>query len=362
MLEDQIKRHVAVSSLESPEHATRKDPKIISITWFIGKRCNYDCSYCPSYFHDNFSPHIDLENARKFIDELDFYASQKGKKWKMVITGGEPFVNPSFLAIIKHMKSKKNCIKLVVVTNGSMNLEIYHESISYIDNLTISLHLEKENTIQNTINKILELNKTRVFLNVNLMALPKKFDLVRDAIEVFQKNNVNFVLRKIEPPSQYENKISKGDEEAIRKEATNYDENKLKRKQDLVKNREHLFQTYYAQDELDFLNEFSNKKQWNNIKLHGDDYAVECNTDDLIRHNSNNWQGWQCFIGIDSLYVQHNGKIYRGNCMQGGQIGEIGKKIDWPVHPISCPIKSCLCNNDMVIRKAKENKYLDLIS
>ena len=53
-----MKEFVAISSLESPEHAMRKDPRIISVQWFIGKRCNYDCSYCSPFIHDNYSSHI----------------------------------------------------------------------------------------------------------------------------------------------------------------------------------------------------------------------------------------------------------------------------------------------------------------
>ena len=32
----------------------------IKIEWNLGKRCNYDCSYCPSSIHDSFSPHTDI--------------------------------------------------------------------------------------------------------------------------------------------------------------------------------------------------------------------------------------------------------------------------------------------------------------
>ncbi len=74
------KNSVAVSSLESPIHATRKDPKTIAITWFIGKRCNYDCSYCSSFTHDNYSPHIDKIKVFHFLDQLEKYAIEQEKK------------------------------------------------------------------------------------------------------------------------------------------------------------------------------------------------------------------------------------------------------------------------------------------
>ena len=107
MIEDFVKKHVAVSSLESPEHAKGGDPRVITCTWFIGKRCNYDCSYCASFYHDNYSPHVTKESAYNFIDQLDMYAQSQKKKFKMNITGGEPFVNPNFLNILVYIHNNQ---------------------------------------------------------------------------------------------------------------------------------------------------------------------------------------------------------------------------------------------------------------
>ena len=44
----------------------------VKVEWNLGKRCNYDCSYCPAEIHDNFSKHTDIkilknaENAQNF--------------------------------------------------------------------------------------------------------------------------------------------------------------------------------------------------------------------------------------------------------------------------------------------------------
>ena len=202
MLEKFTLDHVAVSSLESPEHATRKDPKIITVTWFLGKRCNYDCTYCASYTHDNYSPHVDTKKSFSFIDQLERYTIDQGKKFKISITGGEPFVHPDFIEILSYIKKKKTLTQLMVVTNGSLPLKTYVESSNYLTNITISLHLEQsEKTIDDTVNKIIKLNSIDSwFLNVNLMALPGKLDKIKNIMEQFKTNNVKFVLRKIDPP------------------------------------------------------------------------------------------------------------------------------------------------------------------
>lgn len=361
MLEKFMMNHVAVSSLESPEHAVRKDPKIVTITWFIGKRCNYDCSYCASYLHDNYSPHIDKNKAFNFIDQLEKYTVEQGKNFKINITGGEPFVHPNFIELLKYIKNKKQLTQLVVVSNGSVPLKTYIESTEYITNLTISLHLEQDDSvINNTVDKILSLNAVSgLFLNVNLMALPGKLDKIKNIIELFDTNNVKFVLRKINPP--FENKedfIKKGDYQRISVAEKTFIEDKLiKKKVRSSENTDLRYKDYYSEEELNFLSTYENIKQWQNIKLYSKNEILETNTDNIQSKNLNSWKGWQCYIGIDSLYVQHNGMVFRGNCMQGESLGQIGEDIIWPKKPISCPVDRCTCNADMVIRKAKNNEF-----
>ena len=62
----QKSNQVALSSLESFDHATKKDHGWFHVEWFMGRRCNYDCSYCSALEHDNISPHVkfeDIQNA-----------------------------------------------------------------------------------------------------------------------------------------------------------------------------------------------------------------------------------------------------------------------------------------------------------
>ena len=360
MLEKFMMNHVAVSSLESPEHAVKKDPKIVTVIWFIGKRCNYDCSYCASFLHDNYSPHIDKNKAFNFIDQLEKYTIDQGKKFKMSITGGEPFAHPDFFEILNHIKKKETLTQLSVVTNGSLPLKTYIKSSNYLTNITISLHLEQSDSItDDTVNKILELNSINSwFLNVNLMALPGKLDKIKNIIELFKTKDVKCVLRKIDPP--FENKedfIKKSDIQRISVAEKTFVENKLLKKVQVTENLDLRHKEYYSKEELIFLSTYENTEQWQNIKLYSKNEIIETNTDIIKAKNLNSWKGWQCYIGIDSLHVQHNGMVFRGNCMQGGVIGQLGEIINWPNKPLSCPIDRCTCNADMVIRKAKNNEF-----
>jgi MoaA/NifB/PqqE/SkfB family radical SAM enzyme len=363
MIKDFVKKHVAVSSLESVEHAIRKDPRIITCTWFIGKRCNYDCSYCASFYHDNYSPHAAKQDACDFIDELDNYALENNKQVKINITGGEPFVNPNFVDILEHASTKSRLSQLVVTTNGSMPLSVYTKSAEYLSNITISLHLEQPiETTERTIKTILSLNKIgHLFLNVNIMLFPGRLNQVKSIIKKFEKHNVKFVTRKIEPPFEDKSQvIQKGDLQAIKREQENFVLDKIRGKNQNKNDIETRLKQYYSEDELAFVG--SREVNWNNIRLHTETDTLELNTDQLKANGLNTWQGWQCYIGIDSLYIQHNGEIFRGNCMLGEKLGNIGGTINWPVQPFTCTASTCGCNADMMVRKTKLPQYQSIIN
>ena len=69
--------------------------KVFQVTWDTGRRCNYDCSYCPAHRHDNFSRHATLDELKKNVDFLyeytDLYMQYRMHKVASFgFTGGEP--------------------------------------------------------------------------------------------------------------------------------------------------------------------------------------------------------------------------------------------------------------------------------
>ena len=84
--------------------------KVFQVTWDTGRRCNYDCSYCPAHRHDNFSKHATIEELKANTDFLfeyiDTYMQYRTyKRTSISFTGGEPTVNPNFIPFIQYLKS-----------------------------------------------------------------------------------------------------------------------------------------------------------------------------------------------------------------------------------------------------------------
>jgi hypothetical protein len=71
----------------------------------------------------------------------------------------------------------------------------------------------------------------------------------------------------------------------------------------------------------------------------------------IMNNKSNNFKGWECGIGLESLFVNYDGNVQRGNCGVGGIIGNIANDIDWPNESVTCNKSECHCVADLLISK-----------
>lgn len=116
---------------------------MISLSWMLGTRCNYDCMYCPSTLHDTTSKHPDLN---KLIQTWDnFYQRTKDRQipYKISFTGGEVTANRSFLPLLKYIRNNNfNIGQILVTTNGSASKNYYAKLAALVDAISFSTHSE----------------------------------------------------------------------------------------------------------------------------------------------------------------------------------------------------------------------------
>lgn len=116
---------------------------MVSLTWMIGSRCNYDCMYCPTELHDTTSPHPDLEQLKTAWNSLYQKTQHIGLPYKIGFTGGEVTANKSFLPLIQYLKSGPFDIgQLLVTTNGSASLGYYTRLAGLVEAISFSTHGE----------------------------------------------------------------------------------------------------------------------------------------------------------------------------------------------------------------------------
>lgn len=108
------------------------------VYWEIGRRCNYDCSYCWPWIHNNTDPHKTLEQLMKATELLE-KKFIKNEKVNFIISGGEPTANKDFLDWVRYLDAMGHHISLH--SNGSRLPDYYRELIHYGD-LNLSVHFE----------------------------------------------------------------------------------------------------------------------------------------------------------------------------------------------------------------------------
>lgn len=358
------KKIIALRSLVSPHHAKNIQPSIFSVTWNLGKRCNYDCSYCPPTLHDWASPHIPLEKVQGFVERLDAWAQKHQRTVKYSLSGGEPFVHPHILDILSIIRSSAACEDIFVsITNGSLPLDLYQRALQYLSNITVSLHFERsQEEINAIVDKIITLtadNPTKM-ISVQVMMLPGKFDFIKTVLEKFDATRVKYVIRRIRP-KKYDSQtiFSVDDEKQLLKNVIEPERNNDSRRQIkkfLQENLSDIYANleYYSQQELDWMSTNIPTSTWQNVGVWGEDGSYgEYNSDDLVNRNLNQFQGWQCYIGVDCAVITDDGHILRGACGNDPPICHIDDFVEFDDTPTTCGLNLCLSNPDLTTRKSR---------
>jgi molybdenum cofactor biosynthesis enzyme MoaA len=365
---------VAIRSLVSKHHAEHIEPTVFTVTWNLGKRCNYDCSYCAPTTHDWVSPHHPLEAIKSFVDKLDHWTTQQNKTFKIVLTGGEPMVHPDILDILKTIKSAKSCSdQLTMTSNGSLPLELYQRSLEWITNLTISLHLERSNAeIQKKLDLIVALNSQfeNRWISVQIMCLPGKTEFIDTVIiPLFDAHQIKFTIRKIRPYTNVavEEWHNLEKRQIIKKKYPIKIQLEQKTKEKL--NQQNTLEeswkpgNYYSADEIKWLNGRAEQELvWQNIGVWTkESQYFETNSDILVANNKNRFTGWLCWIGVDGIKIDFDGNIYKANCQTGGKIGNIAEDFTFSTDPVTCQLQWCISNSDHIIRKC-DPAYKNLVT
>jgi MoaA/NifB/PqqE/SkfB family radical SAM enzyme len=183
-------------------NSTKQEPMMV--TWDTGRRCNFDCTYCESTRHDITSPYTPLEELKQtfsFIKEwTEIYNSRRTSPviTNINFTGGEPTINPDFWKLIEHIKNDNSQYFLSLTTNGSWGKKYMQKVIDNFNGVTISYHAEADEKYKKrAIDNILELSKTDIWLQVNVMLHVDHWEETTALCNLLKENNVRYNPRPI---------------------------------------------------------------------------------------------------------------------------------------------------------------------
>ena len=279
----------------------------IKIEWNLGKRCNYDCSYCPASIHDNSSPHTDIEILKTTVDKL----LTLGKPIRLSFTGGEPCVHPKFKELIQYC-NHVGISWISVTTNGTLPYEFY---ISLpVDQLVFSIHLEYDwKRVFNTIESVVDRGATKVIAQI--MAHHDYMDAVLQLRAKCLLAEIPSTVRRI--------RWTEGDHDL-------FDDMR------------------YHPDHLTWIKEQDATVQGNCVI--NDEQIIHSN--DVIKLHLNKYKDWTCSAGLESLMINWDGDVHRATCRVGGSLGNIYEDtFVAPSNPITCTRDWCTCSSDIPLTK-----------
>jgi MoaA/NifB/PqqE/SkfB family radical SAM enzyme len=366
------------------------------IDWYIGKRCNFSCSYCADFIHDNYSAHVPFEKMKIFVDKI---VERYGTNIHWSLTGGEPTLNPHFIQLLEYLQDKKYHIS--VCTNGSRSIDYLIKMYKLVDNVTYSMHFEhitpkldeyKEKAIILE-NWRKEWNKNHVtgwdlgeiqpkqFI-ARFMVLPGFNEEIYNLTQYFKSQDVERIEhRVIRPQKEYfleENKEKMPDGSYRWKIKTQKQEISAETKVSPNQDNTDDFTTvlereerWYSEEDrktlVEMYNDVKPERKW--LRGYIEKENGEITTEDYHYNSLNyeyktNFKGWTCYAGVTLLKVAPNGDIFVANCFQGGPLANIytlDDSVQLPKEPIICQKERCTDPMDLRQKKYLNNEYKYLV-
>ena len=76
---------------------------LFSVSWLLGRYCNYRCSYCWPHGRSDERDHRPLELLLKTMDEIKRQSRNNGfNSFHFSFSGGEPTLHPGLLKLLEH--------------------------------------------------------------------------------------------------------------------------------------------------------------------------------------------------------------------------------------------------------------------
>ena len=308
------------------------DKDIFTVSWLLGRYCNYKCSYCWAHGRADEKDHRPTELCLKTIDSIKDQARSRGfNSFHFSLSGGEPTLHPGYLDILDRLSEDMgNYTSIHMTTNLSRGFSWFGK---YLDkamvfdraSITASLHREYVKDRDVFANKLIFLQKYGIKITINMVMVPEIFDQLYDLAKYFNDKDLNVTLKPQSDP--HANHVVEG----------------------------------YTEDQLAILHngmpQEDNKKQFMQVRL-TDDTGEEWYMDQAERFNAFNFncfKGWVCDAGYRSIIIREPcGSIKRSYSCSDEPIGNIETGFELFKTPQPCISESCVSSADSKIPKWKK--------
>ncbi len=300
---------------------------LFSISWILGRFCNYSCSYCWPYARSDKLDYQSLDVYTSTIDEIKRQANINGfDQFHWSFSGGEPTAYKQLNDLVKHIQSDKvsSYQSVHMTTNlspGSKWWKTWCDNTALLQrrSITASYHAEfaKE---QEFGDKCLQLMYENVFVTVNQVMVPDQFYQLYERCERLHERGINVTLKpQSDPTASFV--VDGYTEEMI-----------------------NLMQTGFPQR--------NQGEELYQISLY-DDTGKEYLFDQAERFNAfgfNKFKNWTCNSGYQSVIIRSN-EVKRSYSCHDQPLGTLTEGFKLFDSPRVCVTETCVSSADSKIPK-----------
>lgn len=309
---------------------TLLEQDLFTVSWILGRFCNYNCSYCWPYARSDKPDHYDLSVYTQTIDNIKYQAQLNGfRNFHFSFSGGEPTAYKYFGELIEYYCSDTapEYQSIHMTTNLSPGSKWWNRWLDATSTLqrrsvTASFHDEFANE-QEFGDKCLQLMKGGTFVTINQVMVPERFQELYERLERFAARGINVTLK---PQSNDTATAVVGG---------------------------------YTNEQIKIMRE-GFPQQWQGEEISQvalyDDKGVEYAIDQAERFNAfgfNKFQGWTCNAGFQGIVVRGN-EVKRSYSCHEKPLGTITEGFTIYDSPRKCITQSCVSSADSKLPKVRE--------
>jgi len=302
---------------------------LFNVSWILGRFCNYKCSYCWPYANTDKPDYYDLELYKNTINEIKSQARQNGfTEFHFSFSGGEPTAYKQFGELVEHYandnKAEYQSIHLTTnLSPGSKWWSKFIDATSHLTrrSITASYHSEfaKE---QEFGDKCLQLMSRNVFVTINQVMVPERFDEYYERCQRFAERGINVTLKpQSDPTASF---IVDG----------------------------------YTKEQIDILQkgfpQQINGEELLNVEMHDDKGKIYF-LDQAERFNAfgfNKFKDWSCTAGYQSCVIR-GGEIKRAYSCSEAPLGTLQDGFTLFKTPFKCVTDTCVSSADSKLPKER---------
>ena len=302
---------------------TMLDTKLFSVSWIIGRFCNYKCSYCWPYANTDKPDHYDLETYKNTIDEIKYQARANGfDKFHFSFSGGEPTAYKDLLKLIDHYEDFESPYLSIHMTSNCSPAKVWWDrwldATHIMDRRTITASFHAEFADEKEFgNKLLYLQDKGVGITINQVMVPSLWEEYYERSQRFINRGLHVTLKpQSDPTASF---VVDG----------------------------------YTEEQKQILQNDSEQTE-HQVALF-DSQGVEYSIDQAERLNAfgfNKFKGWNCNAGYQSCIIRGN-EVKRSYSCHDVPLGTITDGFQLFNSPKKCITPSCVSSADSKIPKSK---------